>query len=60
VTLRNAPLLGRDGESYTTDLPFRKIRIFFQKGLDTSQTQSSSDLPDGQITCGKRPPSWRS
>jgi hypothetical protein len=38
--------VGRDGERYTTDLRFLKIRIFFQKGLDTSQTRLDIDLPD--------------
>jgi hypothetical protein len=49
VTLRNAPLLGQDSGEYTSDLGLRKIRIFFQKGLDTSRTWLSSDLPAGQI-----------
>src|SRR6201990_1024806 len=33
VTIACAPLSGRDGERYTTDLRLRKTRIFFQMGL---------------------------
>jgi hypothetical protein len=47
--VRVTPLrVGRDGERYSADLGLRKTRIFFQKGLDTSRTRSSRDLPVGQ------------
>jgi hypothetical protein len=34
VTIAIRPLSGVDGCGYKTDLRFRKIRIFFRKGLD--------------------------
>jgi hypothetical protein len=30
--------VGRDGESYRSDLGFGKTEIFFQRGLDTPQS----------------------
>jgi hypothetical protein len=44
--LRNAPPEERDGAAYKADLGLRKIRIFFQKGLD----RGGQKQPDGQIS----------
>jgi hypothetical protein len=46
VTIASAPLSGRDGERYTTDLRLLKIRIFLQKGLDSLFRRQ----PVGQIS----------
>jgi hypothetical protein len=35
MTLRNAPLSARDGESYRSDLGFGKTEIFLREGLDS-------------------------
>src|SRR5258708_7236618 len=35
MTLRNAPLSGRDSDGYASDLGQAKTRIFFISGLDT-------------------------
>ena len=42
--MANAPLSGRDGEEYATDLGQTRSEIFLQMGLDTT----SCDLPRGQ------------
>jgi hypothetical protein len=39
--------VGRDGESYSSDLGFGKTEIFLQKGLDRPQLQGRTDLPVG-------------
>jgi hypothetical protein len=44
------PSIGTRRERYTTDLRFRKNRIFFQKGLDIQVTRRVTDLPVGQIS----------
>jgi hypothetical protein len=49
VTLRNAPPKERDGEGYKGDLGFRKIRIFFQKGLDRKKLMDELICPSGYI-----------
>ena len=58
VTLRNAPLSGRDGCEHRGDLGLRKNRIFFRKGLDTGVAKR----PDGQISCvsnyNRKPRAW--
>jgi hypothetical protein len=48
MTLRNAPLSGRDGRISASDLPDGASEIFLQKGMDGAVAK----LPDGQI-------SWR-
>jgi hypothetical protein len=35
VTTRDAPLVGRDGEGYASDLGQAKTEIFLISGLDT-------------------------
>jgi hypothetical protein len=45
--MANAPLSGRDGESYSFDLGFGKTEIFLQMGLDSQFTELLSDLPVG-------------
>jgi hypothetical protein len=50
--LRNAPPKERDGEGYKGDLGFRKIRIFFQKGLDRGTDNHPGDLPVGLLPVG--------
>jgi hypothetical protein len=50
MTLRNAPLLGRDGVSRRFDLPDGEREIFLQMGLDSRIHQGRADLPVGQIS----------
>jgi hypothetical protein len=45
--MADAPLSGRDGESYSSDLGFGKTEIFLQRGLDRENHQLAGDLPDG-------------
>jgi hypothetical protein len=47
--MANAPLEGRDGRKYRSDLGFGKTEIFFQTGLDRVKSNGSADLPVGQI-----------
>jgi hypothetical protein len=49
VTIARAPLCGTECVRIYTDLPLRKIRIFFTKGLDR-KLGSPEILPDGQIS----------
>jgi hypothetical protein len=48
MTLRNAPLSGRDARSNAPDLPDGLSEIFLQTGLDSSKSNGRTDLPDGQ------------
>jgi hypothetical protein len=50
MTLRNAPLSGRDGASRRFDLPDGESEIFLQMGLDSRIHQGRADLPVGQIS----------
>jgi hypothetical protein len=47
--MASAPRVGRDGCEYRGDSDLRKIRIFFQKGLDTHHKKQPGDLPVGLI-----------
>ena len=51
MTLRNAPLSGRDARINAPDLPDVLSEIFLQTGLD----RRVAKLPDGQITPIKSP-----
>ena len=51
VTLRNAPAWTGMARQ-RTDLPFRKTRIFLQKGLDRGVENHPGDLPVRQQTAG--------
>src|SRR5258708_6169933 len=46
VTIACRPSVGRESGKYSSDLGFRKIRIFLERGLDMKFT----DLPVGQIS----------
>jgi hypothetical protein len=47
MTLRNAPLSGRDGEICRADFGFGKTEIFLQEGLDTPQSERDLICPSG-------------
>jgi hypothetical protein len=49
VTIAKRPSVGRDGASRKTDLPDGVSEIFFQRGLDRSESAKSTDLPVGQF-----------
>jgi hypothetical protein len=63
VTIASAPLSGRDGERYTTDLGLRKTRIFFKRGwtdlFNGSPSGKSPGASDGyfRFTPDSRPSS---
>ena len=57
VTIANRPSSGTGRLEYTNDLVFRKIRIFFRKGLDrrTGNAQSASLI----CPSGHQPSRWQ-
>jgi hypothetical protein len=49
VTIACRPSVGRDSESYSSDLGFGKTEIFLPRGLDRQATTLRADLPVRQI-----------
>jgi hypothetical protein len=52
VTMANAPLSGRDGEIFKSDLGLSRSGFFLQRGLD-KLSRAKVFLPVGQITNGQ-------